>query len=111
MRGNHDRSAGSVPAEWEFQEVEEPFMDDGISLIHDPECTGEHPALAGHIHPIVALPDYDGTAVTVPCFVVDEGYLILPSFGTFTGGHRMGRQDGRRIFVIAAEKVIALPAE
>ena len=111
VRGNHDRSAGYVPAEWEIHEVEEPFMDDGIALIHDPKCSGTHPALAGHIHPVVGLPDYDGTAVTVPCFVVDEECLVLPSFGTFTGGHRMGRQEGRRIFVVAAERVIPLPAE
>jgi DNA ligase-associated metallophosphoesterase len=111
VRGNHDRSAGNVPAEWEIQEVEEPFTDDGIALIHDPKCTGPHPALAGHVHPVVALPDYDGTAVTVPCFVLDENCLIVPSFGTFTGGHRMDRREGRRIFVVAAQRVIPLPAE
>jgi uncharacterized protein len=110
VRGNHDRSAGRVPVEWGIVEVEEPFEEEGICLIHDPDCTGKFPALAGHVHPVVSLEDYDGSSVTVPCFVVDEGCLILPAFGTFTGGFRMSRQLGRRIFVVAAERVIALRA-
>jgi DNA ligase-associated metallophosphoesterase len=108
IRGNHDRSAGRVPAEWDIQEVEEPFTEDGICFSHDPQCPTQHPTLAGHIHPVVSLQDYDGTSITLPCFVLDETCLILPSFGTFTGGHRIPRQPTRQIFALAPRRILPI---
>jgi DNA ligase-associated metallophosphoesterase len=109
VRGNHDRSSGRIPAEWDIQEVEEPFVEEGICLAHDPECNSSCPILAGHVHPVISLQDYDRSAVTLPCFVFDEMRAILPSFGTFTGGFRISRQDGRRIFVVAGNRIVPLP--
>jgi DNA ligase-associated metallophosphoesterase len=108
IRGNHDRASGRIPLEWNIQEVEEPFMDDGFVLTHDQPCDPERPTFAGHIHPTVHLPDYDGSIATVPCFVFDERCAILPAFGSFTGGYKVDAQRGRRMFVIAGERVVPL---
>ena len=32
--------------------------------------------------------------------------MILPSFGIFTGGYEMNDMDGRKIYVIAGDKVV-----
>jgi uncharacterized protein len=106
VRGNHDRGAGDVPDAWRFETVNEPFPMGPVDLCHNPERAGERPVVAGHVHPTVSLRDYDGSVVNAPCFVVDEACLLLPSFGTFTGGYRMDRQDGRAMYVPAGKRVI-----
>ncbi|HEY7090958.1 MAG TPA: ligase-associated DNA damage response endonuclease PdeM [Tepidisphaeraceae bacterium] len=109
VRGNHDLRAGNVPAEWNIEEVEEPFAEGGMLLSHSP-CSEDEPlpTLAGHIHPIFRMRDFDGTTVAVPCFVLDGNCFILPAFGTFTGGEGVSMRPGRRIYVIAGGRVIPI---
>jgi uncharacterized protein len=109
VRGNHDRSAGKVPADWNIQETEEPFLQEGVCLVHDPKRATDCHSLAGHVHPIVSVQDFDRSSISLPCFVVDERSIILPAFGTFTGGHRMHRLPGRAIYALAGDRVILLP--
>lgn len=45
-----------------------------------PGASGE---VSGHYHPKFALPGAGGAR---PCFVFDEHRLILPAYGTYTGG-------------------------
>jgi hypothetical protein len=33
------------------------------------------------------------------CFVADERLLVLPAFGSFTGGLRMAHDEGRRLWI------------
>jgi DNA ligase-associated metallophosphoesterase len=108
VRGNHDRASGKIPTDWNIHEVEEPFAEDGFVFTHDQPCDPDLPTFAGHIHPAVHLPDYDGSIATVPCFVFDERCAILPAFGTFTGGYKVNSQPGRRLFLIARDRVIPL---
>jgi DNA ligase-associated metallophosphoesterase len=108
IRGNHDRASGQIPLEWNIEEVSEPFHDEGFVLTHDQPCDPDLPTFAGHVHPTVHLPDFDGSIVTAPCFVLDERCAILPAFGTFTGGHKIDPQPGRRLFLIAPGRVVPL---
>jgi len=84
VRGNHDRHAGDPPAELGFTCVDEPWRDGELTLCHADchEVTG--PALCGHIHPAVVLPD-GRRSVRVAAFVRRGNYLYLPTFGSFTG--------------------------
>jgi DNA ligase-associated metallophosphoesterase len=112
IRGNHDRSAGRVPSEWNIREVEEPFDDGGILFSHFPHCDGKRPVLAGHLHPVYSVRDFDGSSVRVPCFVVGEDLCaVLPPFGSLTGGHPVPRQEGRRIFLTSPSRVTPLLGE
>lgn len=106
VRGNHDRSAGRVLPEWNIEEIDGHLEDDGVILSHAPLDNADRPVLAGHVHPVFALRDYDGTAVKTPCFVFDQRCAILPSFGTFTGGHTIRNIPPRRIFIIAGQRII-----
>lgn len=47
-------------------------------------CTGE---VSGHYHPKASLHSR-GRTVTRPCFLYDNTRLILPAYGTYTGGLR-----------------------
>jgi len=105
VRGNHDRMSGRVPTEWKLDEVDAPFEDNGIIYSHFPCEDSNSPMLAGHVHPVFHLEDYDGSIVRAPCFVFDEKCAVLPSFGSFTGGKAIALKPNRRVF-IAAGRVI-----
>jgi metallophosphoesterase superfamily enzyme len=109
VRGNHDRASGRLVHELNIEEAEEPFEVGGISLCHKPRYDLPRPVLAGHVHPVFTLRDFDRSMVRVPCFVLDGDCCgILPSFGSFTGGHPVHRRNGRRVFLVSGSSVVAI---
>ena len=58
---------------------------------------GDHPPplpfLAGHIHPVTRLAAA-GERLRLPCFLLYETGIVLPAFGSFTGGRLFPRQSG-----------------
>ena len=110
VRGNHDRSAGRLSADWNVNEVEEPWLNDGLNFCHAPE----HPLdalLAGHIHPVFAVRDFDRSSVSLPCFVVERQRILLPAFGNFTGGHRIHRGPDREIYIAGGQIIRKVEAD
>ena len=108
--GNHDRKAGAMADELCIRHIENSFEEHGLTFIHDPDhADPAKPSIAGHVHPMVTLSDFDGSGVKVPCFVMDPTLLILPSFGSFTGGVCLPNTPSRRRFIAAAGRVVELP--
>jgi uncharacterized protein len=58
---------------------------DGIVLRHEAEVGESRPELSGHFHPKLRL-NLKGRNVSRRCFVMAETKLILPAFGSLTGG-------------------------
>jgi DNA ligase-associated metallophosphoesterase len=52
--------------------------------IADPDQQGE---ISGHFHPKIHVKT-KGHSISAPCFVIDDTRVILPAYGTFTGGLR-----------------------
>lgn len=79
IEGNHDPGpigiGGTHLAELQLEALT-------FRHIADPSATGE---VSGHYHPKIALP-LKGRRVTRSCFVKDARRLILPAYGTYTGG-------------------------
>ncbi|MAT87779.1 MAG: metallophosphoesterase [Aestuariivita sp.] len=84
-----------------------------LSFRHIPlpcEC-GE---IAGHFHPKVKL-KLQGLFISKPCFLLDRDRLILPAYGTFTGG--LKTQSGElsslmrpgALAILTGKKVKAIP--
>lgn len=104
IKGNHDilnhqhfEDAGiSVVAQLEIA----PFL-----LTHDRVETDLY-NLHGHIHPGVRLRGEGRQSLRLPCFFFSENFGILPSFGDFTGTHKLEVQQGDRVFVLAEGSVI-----
>lgn len=71
------------------------FESEGLTFCHE---AGEAEALeiSGHFHPMVDIL-YNGKKTSRPCFVEDGNRLILPSFGTRSGGLSAQRATIRRI--------------
>ena len=81
ITGNHDHAlamgfGGAV--------VEEAMLD-GLALRHRAESGRPLPELSGHYHPRLRL-RLRGRQVSRPCFVRCHDRLILPAFGSLTGG-------------------------
>lgn len=81
IEGNHD------PGPLEFGGTHKTEVTYGpltFRHIAQPDAKGE---VSGHYHPKTSL-HLRGRTVTRPSFLVDEARLILPAFGTYTGGLR-----------------------
>ena len=103
--GNHDRRAGATPPTWNIEEVAEPFDSGPLLFSHYPR-EADKPLLCGHLHPTVAVRDFDGSYPTLPCFVADPMQMMLPAFGSFTGGCKAEPAIDRRIFAAVGRSVI-----
>ena len=104
VRGNHDLHAGDPAAALGIELVDEPHMVGPFAFCHHPDIDTPGYALAGHVHPVYVLATrFD--ALRLPCFVVGEKGMILPSFGSFTGGHAVKPGPGEGIYVTSGDAV------
>jgi uncharacterized protein len=81
IAGNHDpgltdQCGGAVADEAEV---------DGLVLRHEADPADARPELSGHFHPKLRI-SHRGRLVSRRCFVATERKLILPAFGSLTGG-------------------------
>jgi DNA ligase-associated metallophosphoesterase len=79
--GNHDpgfadHCGGAIVAEAEV---------DGLILRHEADPAETRPELSGHFHPKLRI-THRGRQVSRRCFVATGTKLILPAFGSLTGG-------------------------
>ncbi len=107
--GNHDRRAGPVPAEWQFDSVSGPWDLGPFQCRHEPQGNADAFVLAGHVHPSVRLPERIGTGLRGPCFYMAERVAVLPAFGSFTGTQNVRACGHERIFLVGPEGVIEVP--
>jgi DNA ligase-associated metallophosphoesterase len=104
VRGNHDLHAGDPAEALGIELVDEPHTIGPFAFCHHPGVDSSAYGLAGHVHPVYVLATrFD--ALRLPCFVVGEQGLILPSFGAFTGGHAVKPGPGERIYVTSGDAV------
>ena len=65
--------------------IEEEAMVSGIVLRHEADREETRPEISGHYHPKLRL-HLKGRQVSRRCFVTSETKLIMPAFGSLTGG-------------------------
>jgi DNA ligase-associated metallophosphoesterase len=104
VRGNHDKHAGDPAEQLVIDLVDEPYTVGPLSFCHHPDIDAPGYVLAGHVHPVYVLATrFD--ALRLPCFVAGPRRMILPSFGSFTGGHALRPEPDERIWVSSGEAV------
>ena len=79
--GNHDPGFADHCGGWIADEVEIR----GIVLRHEAERDDPRPEMSGHFHPKLRV-HLRGRQVSRRCFVLSPTKLILPAFGSLTGG-------------------------
>jgi DNA ligase-associated metallophosphoesterase len=110
VRGNHDKHAGDPPAALRIEVVDEPWKIGPLLFAHHPQAHPDGYVLAGHVHPVYRLATR-ADALRLPCFIFGPDSGMLPSFGSFTGGHPVTPGPGDRVFVATDDRVIAIPAK
>ena len=79
--------------------------------VAEPGAAGE---VSGHYHPKARLVARGG-AVTRPCFLIDRDRLVMPAFGTYTGGLAAGSPTLRALMrpgavaVLTGRRATAIP--
>lgn len=106
VRGNHDRHAGDPPAEWQFTCVEEPWPCGPFMFSHQGVEPGGLYGMSAHLHPFLTLTETGGASLRAPCFWFNDWGVVLPAFGTFTGGRSIKPRAGDRVFVVGEERVV-----
>ncbi|OSP56528.1 ligase-associated DNA damage response endonuclease PdeM [Pseudoruegeria sp. SK021] len=79
VEGNHDPGPNPMPGRHLAQ-----YDLHGLTFRHEARV-GASGEISGHYHPKARL-KLRGTSVIRPCFLIDDDRVILPAFGTFTGG-------------------------
>jgi uncharacterized protein len=106
--GNHDAKIRRLPQG--ICCVDYYDVSNAIRVIHDPaDASGEVLHLCGHWHPVVKIADGRRTSLRLPCYLKRKNILVLPAFGSFTGGAIVRPLATDRIFVALRETVIELP--
>ncbi len=110
IEGNHDPGpvefGGAHLAEW----AETTLI---FRHIAQPDATAE---VSGHYHPKAQL-RVKGRSISRPAFLLDRSRLILPAYGTFTGGlrssdpalARLMAPDARAILTGKCPRIIPMP--
>ena len=109
VRGNHDSRAGDPPADLAITVVDEPHPMGPFAACHHPQQQPGRLVLAGHVHPALNLRGAGRDRLRLPCFCLEEGQLVLPAFGEFTGGWTVVPQPGRQLFAVGGQAVWRLP--
>ncbi len=79
IEGNHDPGPTNVGGTHM-----ENFNFPPLTFRHIP-TVGQRQEVAGHYHPKAQI-NLSGRNYSKPCFLLDEDRVVLPAFGTFTGG-------------------------
>ncbi|MEL6808861.1 MAG: ligase-associated DNA damage response endonuclease PdeM [Pseudomonadota bacterium] len=81
IEGNHD------PGPIEFGGTHLGELTKGPLVFRHIAKAGAHGEISGHYHPKATLPTR-GRAITRPAFLIDADRIIMPAYGTYTGGLR-----------------------
>ncbi len=99
IAGNHDPAPFSIGG----SHLNE-FCQSGLTFRHIalPTATAE---VSGHYHPKYSV-RLTGRRISRPCFIYDENRLILPAYGTYTGGLKSSDDALQSLFSKDARVVI-----
>lgn len=111
VRGNHDRTAGDPPADLGIACVDAPHAEGPFTLRHHPEHrAGDGYVLAGHLHPTLRMAGVGRQRARLPCFWFGHEVAVLPAFGEFTGAAVIRPEREDRVWVVAGDAVLEVPA-
>ncbi len=103
ITGNHDRIVASHCG---GRVVDEAVID-GLVLRHEADPADARPELSGHFHPKLRV-KVRGRSIARRCFIATDTKLILPAFGSLTGGLDADHPEIVRAVGGGAEALVAL---
>ena len=116
ITGNHDAGFGENGiVEMCGGRIVEEAVVDGVVMRHEADPSEARPEMSGHFHPKLRVL-VRGRNVARRCFVASATKLILPAFGSLTGGLDAGHPEilravglSARALVPVADKMLSFP--
>ena len=108
VRGNHDRALANSPGHWRLEWVPEALVDPPFVFAHQPRDDPRGYVIAGHLHPVVRLRSATDR-LRLPVFWWRARQAVLPSFGSFTGGHPVQALRGERLVAVTPDGLVEVP--
>ena len=108
--GNHDLHSGDPPDQFRFDHVADDIIIGSFMFTHKPRLESAFYVFAGHLHPAVTIAGKGRLKETLPCFCFGPRAALLPAFGGFTGSRVIRPNPDDRIYVIAGDEVVEMPA-
>ena len=112
--GNHEQSLGNKfrPHKIGINRCEEEILEPPFRFIHDHQshfdAQPDYFTIAGHVHPTVTIKGTSGDRLTCRCFVTTGTTLLLPAFGSFTGGYTIRPSNLTRIWLAQIDGVLPI---
>ena len=109
--GNHDRGVGRIPRDLGLDACLPVLDEPPFYFVHEPASVvaparrGQF-AIGGHLHPKLAIRSPGGDRIADRCFVAEPSLLVLPAFGSFTGGHLVAPAAERRLWIARDDAVV-----
>jgi DNA ligase-associated metallophosphoesterase len=104
--GNHDRHGGCETLADRVAWRDDPVIDPPFVLRHEPEACADGYVLAGHVHPVVRFRGAGADRLRLPVFWFAGRVAVLPSFGSFTGGHAIRPGPGDGVYAAGPDGVL-----
>ena len=111
VTGNHDRRSGGPPAAFRFDRIVPGLAVGPFAFIHEPASGSSGYTISGHLHPAVVVTGKARQKEILPCFCFGPRLGLLPAFGSFTGNRTLHPAPGDRVYGIAGEEVLEIPAK
>ncbi len=108
IAGNHDRPAMRARSAGLVEWCEDELREGGFAFRHDPGKADAAFVLAGHVHPAFRLGSAGRDRLRLPVFWQRPGCLVLPAFGSFTGGWNLRPAADERLYAVGPDAVLAL---
>lgn len=108
--GNHERRSGEILKDWPLELIVGEWKVGPFILAHGHKEVSLKPdefEIAGHVHPVIKI-SQGPIKLRLPCFVLAEQTLLIPSFGILTGGYEIERKKTEKIYAVAENTIIPI---
>jgi hypothetical protein len=105
--GNHERGSIEYLQKLPINIVIEELEIGPLLFTHGHHSERAKFSIQGHIHPTVRLRE-GSTSVRLPAFILKKNTLILPAFGSQTGGHDLHLHSKDRVFPTTGTSIFEL---
>jgi uncharacterized protein len=110
VMGNHDKFPSKKYEDIYLTVYKKELRLDNFTFTHHPKPVPEKNeyVISGHVHPVVKLKGLGNQRLTFPCFYFGQQQALLPSFGTFTGGHAIETKVKDQVIAIVEDQLIRI---
>lgn len=109
IEGNHDPGSLDIGGTYRAQAILGPLL-----FRHEAKEDAPPGEVTGHFHPKAGIA-MRGRTVTRPCFLYDDHRLIMPAYGTYTGGLRsnadvlLGLMSTKARAILTGKALVEIP--